>query len=137
MEVRTAPRFRPFTSNTCRRAEVHLDESDAGRFIADEETLSEEIPRERHAPAQVFGSTINLMLDMHELDGDPRWIEAAERYAQAGIERLYYDGLFRGATDLWYYESELWVSDLVSALVRLHTITQTPEHREPCTAFQR
>lgn len=96
-----------------------------------------EIPRVRNIPAQVFGSIVNLMLDMHELDGDRRWLHAAERYAQTGIERLYCKGLFRGATDLWYYESELWVSNFVYALVRLHAVTAHTEHRVPYIAFQR
>jgi hypothetical protein len=77
------------------------------------------------------------MLDMYELDGDAKWPAAAERYAKTGIERLYVDGLFRGATELWYYESELWVSNFVYALVRLHTVTENTAHTVPPTAFQR
>lgn len=107
------------------------------RAVAERYAELDEIPRVRNTPAQVFGSIVNLMLDMYELDEDPRWIEAAERYAQVGIERLYYDGLFRGATELWYYESELWVSNLVYALVRLHAVTEQTEHQVPFTAFQR
>lgn len=107
------------------------------RAVAERYADLDEIPEVRNTPAQVFGSIVNLMLDMYELDDDPRWVEAAERYARTGIERLYHDGLFRGATELWYYESELWVSNLVYALVRLHTITEDTEHRVPYTAFQR
>ena len=107
------------------------------RAVAERYADLDEIPEVRNTPAQVFGSIVNLMLDMHELDGDPRWVEAAESYAQTGIERLYYDGLFRGATELWYYESELWVSNLVYALARLHAITEDTEHQVPYTAFQR
>lgn len=107
------------------------------RSVADRYAEIGEIPRVRNTPAQVFGSIVNLMLDMHELDDNPKWLEAAERYAQAGIERLYVDGLFRGATELWYYESELWVSNLVYALVRLHTVTEGSAHTVPPTAFQR
>jgi hypothetical protein len=107
------------------------------RAVAEKYAEIEELPRVRNTPAQVFGSIINLMLDMHEIDGDARWTDAAERYARTAIERLYYDGLFRGATELWYYESELWVSNLVYALVRLHTVTESTPHRVPPIAFQR
>ncbi len=72
--------------------------------------------------ARVFGCTCGLMLDIYELTGDQRWLEAAERWARQGIELLYCDGLFRGAAGLWYYESELFVSTLVYELVRLEGI---------------
>ncbi|MFW5868756.1 MAG: hypothetical protein ACOCX2_13115 [Armatimonadota bacterium] len=107
------------------------------RAVAEKYAEIDEIPRVRNTPAQVFGSIVNLMLDMHELDGDARWLEAAERYARTGIDRLYVDGLFRGATELWYYESELWVSNFVYALVRLHAVTEETAHTVPPTAFQR
>lgn len=86
-----------------------------------------ELPPAEHIRAQVFAGIINLMETMHELDGGPQWLPAAECYAQLAIEKLYCDvsghGIFRGATNLWYYESELWVSNLVYALVRLHALT--------------
>lgn len=107
------------------------------RAVAEKYAELDELPRVQNTPAQVFGSIINLMLDMHTMDEDPRWVEAAERYAQTAIERLYVDGLFRGATELWYYESELWVSNLVYALVRLHTVTEGTAHVVPPITFQR
>jgi len=107
------------------------------RAVAEKYAELEEMPRVHNTPAQVFGSIVNLLLDVHEIDGDPKWVDAAERYAQTGIERLYADGLFRGATDLWYYESELWVSNFVYSLVRLDSVTEDTEHTVPGTAFQR
>lgn len=77
------------------------------------------LPEGANTRAQVFGTLINLMLDLHEAEGGTQWLPAAERYAQQAIAKLYHNGLFRGATGLWYYESELWVSSLVQALVRL------------------
>ena len=62
----------------------------------------------------------NLMLDMYELDGDAQWLAAAERYGRWAIETLYWNGLLRGAPDLWYQDSHLGTATLVYALVRLH-----------------
>jgi hypothetical protein len=107
------------------------------RAVAERYAGIEEIPQVRNTTAQVFGSVVNLMLDVYELDGEQMWLDAAERYAREAIERLYYNGLFRGATELWYYDSELWVSNLVYALVRLHSVVEQTEHSVPFTAFQR
>jgi hypothetical protein len=62
------------------------------------------------------------MLDLHEHDGGKQWLPAAEAYAQQAIKKLYHKGLFRGTTGLYYYESQLWVSNLVHALLRLHSL---------------
>ena len=69
--------------------------------------------------AQIYGTLIALMVDISHADDGDQWLPAAERYASDAIGRFYYDGLFRGATGLNYYESELWVSNLVHSLVRL------------------
>jgi len=93
---------------------------------------AEEIPEAANTRAHIYGSLVDLMLDMHEVDGDEKWLAAAERHARQGIEDLYCNGLFRGATNLWYYESELWVSTLVYALVRLHAeVAETAAKVEP------
>lgn len=80
------------------------------------------VPEAEHTRAQVFGTALNLMLDLHQHDRGKQWLPAANAYAQQAIKKLYYNGLFRGATGLHYYESELWVSNLVHALLRLHSL---------------
>jgi hypothetical protein len=85
------------------------------------------VPEAKHTPARVFGAVLDLMLDLHEDDGGKQWLPAAEAYAQQAIGKLYYNGLFRGATGLHYYESHLWVSHLVHALLRLHSILDDDE----------
>ncbi|MEN6305784.1 MAG: hypothetical protein ABFD96_23870 [Armatimonadia bacterium] len=77
------------------------------------------MPTEGNIRAQVYGVLVDLFLDLDELDKDPKWLAAAEKYARFGIEDLYCNGLFRGASNLGYYDSELYVSTFVYALVRL------------------
>jgi hypothetical protein len=77
------------------------------------------VPELTHLRASVYGKAIQLMLEMDALTGEPEWLPAAELFAQAGIGRLYHNGLFRGATELWYYDAELGVSTLAYGLLRL------------------
>lgn len=102
---------------------------------------TEQLPEEKNVRAQVYAGLISLMMDMHELDGGDQWLPAAERFARTAIEGLYCDasgrGIFRGATNLWYYESELWVSNLAYALVRLHTLTEDTDVAVPPNYFMR
>ncbi len=79
----------------------------------------EQTPREGNIRAEAYGLLVNLYLDLAELDKDPKWLAAAQKYARFGIEDLYHDGLFRGASNLGYYDSELYVSTFVYGLVRL------------------
>jgi hypothetical protein len=77
------------------------------------------LPTEGHIRGMVYGVMVNLYLDLAELDKDAKWLPLAEKYARFGIEDLYHEGLFRGASNLLYYDSELYVSTLVYGLVRL------------------
>lgn len=90
---------------------------------------AEQVPWELsdHIRAGVLGMTINLMLDMHELEGSIQWLPAARRYARMAIERFYYNGWFLGATNRWYYDANLRSGLLVYALVRLHALEQQLE----------
>ena len=80
------------------------------------------VPEAEPTRAHVFGTVLALMLDLHEHDRGKQWLPAAEAYAQQAIRKLYHNGLFRGATGLYYYESQLRVSTLVHALLRLHAL---------------
>lgn len=77
------------------------------------------VPELTHLRASVYGKAIQLMLEMDALTDEPEWLPAAEGFAQAVIGRLYHNGLFRGATGLWYYDAELGVSTLAYGLLRL------------------
>ncbi len=114
---------------------------DLARPMAQYYADAKDLPEAANIRAQVFAGIINLMETMHELDGGEQWLPAAERWAQMAIEKLYCDvggrGIFRGATNLWYYESELWVSNLAYALVRLHTLTEDTDVTVPPNYFLR
>ncbi len=114
---------------------------DLAREMAQWYANAQELPEAEHIRAQVFAGIINLMMDMHELDGGEQWLPAAERFARMAVERLYCEtdghGIFRGATNLWYYESELWVSNLAYALLRLHTLTEDTDVTVPPNCFMR
>ena len=55
-------------------------------------------------------------------EGDAKWLAAAERYGRLAIEALYWDGLFRGAPNLWYQDSHTGTATIIYALVRLHAV---------------
>jgi len=94
---------------------------DIARAMAQSYAEASGVPEAEPTRAQVFGTVLALMLDLHEHDGGKQWLRAAEAYAQQAIKKLCHKGLFRGATGLHYYESQLRVSNLVHALLRLHS----------------
>jgi hypothetical protein len=116
------------------RNERHLQ---AARGFAEAYAGVEAVPAAGHIRAQVYGVLITLYLDLDELAGDDRWLPAAERYARFGIEDLYCRGLFRGASNLAIYDSELFVSTFVYALVRLADRRQNPAASVPPLYFHR
>lgn len=107
------------------------------RGIAEFYAKAPGVPLEGTVRAQVFGSLINLMVDMDELAGGEMWLAAGERFGAQAIEELYHNGLFRGATGLWYYESESWPSTLMYALLRLHAAKEGTATRVPPEYFHR
>ncbi|MFO8082107.1 MAG: hypothetical protein R6V07_17640 [Armatimonadota bacterium] len=111
---------------------------DAARNIAMPYLNLEEIPEETWATmkAQSFGVPIDLLMDMYELEGDEKWLEAAERYAQLAIETLYYNGLFRAAPDLFYQDSQTGTATIIYALVRVHAATEGLDVDVPANVYQ-
>jgi hypothetical protein len=112
----------------------HLEGAQA---FADMYAGVEKMPTEGHIRAEAYGLLVNLYLDLAELDGDPDWIAAAEKYARFGIEDLYVDGLLRGASNLGYYDSELYVSTFVYGLVRLEARLEKGGVEIPALYFHR
>lgn len=68
----------------------------------------------------VYAAVLTLFLDLHDLTHERAYLAQAKRYAELSIERLYFNGLFRGGTGINHYESQLMVGNLVYALVWLH-----------------
>lgn len=82
--------------------------------------------------AHVYASIIGLFIDLHSITGKPTHLEQAERYAKFAIERLFYNGLFRGATSVDHYESDLMVGNLAYNLLWLETAGRdSPIHPLP------
>src|SRR6185503_13976623 len=69
--------------------------------------------------AHVYASIIGLFTDLYTLTGKRPYLEQAERYAKLAIERLYFGGLFRGATAVDHYESDLMPGNLAYNLLWL------------------
>ncbi len=87
--------------------------------------------------AHVYASIVGLFLDLHALTSRPAHLEQARRYARLAVERLFRDGLFRGATGIDHYESDLMVANLVYALVRLHAVEKGLDLHVPPNTFNR
>ncbi|MBU0606751.1 MAG: hypothetical protein KKI08_02645, partial [Armatimonadetes bacterium] len=94
----------------------HLESAKA---FAEVYAAVQHMPTEGHIRGEAYGLLLNLYLDLAELDQNPKWLAAAQKYARFGIADLYHDGLFRGASNLTYYDSELYVSSFAYGLVRL------------------
>ncbi len=84
--------------------------------------------RETFAPlgtyAEYYGRTISFLLHMHALTGDPGCLALARTYADDGVSRLYYKGLFRGHPGKPYYEAIDGVGYLLVALIQLDKVTR-------------
>ena len=114
--------------------ERHLD---AAREVAESYAAVDEVPQYDHLRAGVFGQLIHMMLDMYEFEPEERWLEAAEMYGRAAVEGFYSNGLFRGATDQWIYDSHLYPASLVHGLVRLHSVVEQEDTTAPPLYYHR
>ena len=72
--------------------------------------------------AHTYASILGLFADLYDLTGKPEHLAQAERYGQLAIERLFWRGMFRGATSINHYEGDLMVGNLVYNLAWLHAI---------------
>ena len=93
----------------------------AEEFAAFYET-HEPPPAHEVVRAHVYASIIGLFVDLHSLTGKRAHMDQAERYAKIAIERLFFNGLFRGATAVDYYESDLMPGNLAYNLLWLETV---------------
>jgi hypothetical protein len=72
--------------------------------------------------AHVYASIVGLFTDLYSLTNESSHLRQAERYARLSIERLFYRGLFRGATSIDHYEGDLMVGNLAYNLLWLHAV---------------
>lgn len=96
---------------------LKLAEEFAAYYTAHEPPPAHEIVR-----AHVYASIIGLFNDLYSLTQKPTHLEQAERYAKLSIERLFHNGLFRGATSIDHYESDLMVGNLAYNLLWLESM---------------
>jgi hypothetical protein len=82
--------------------------------------------------AHVYAGILGLLNDLYDRTGKPEYLQEAERYARLAIERLFYRGMFRGATAINHYEGDMMVGNLVYNLVWLHGLKEkTPIKVQP------
>ena len=79
-------------------------------------------PADQVVRAHVYAAVLTLFLDLYDQTREQGHLDQAKRYATFAVERLYWDGLFRGATGVNHYESQLMVGNLVYALTWLHAL---------------
>ena len=72
--------------------------------------------------ARIYASIIGLYNDLYDIDHKPVYLEQSKRYAQYAVENLFYNGLFRGATNINHYEGDMMESCLAYNLVWLHAL---------------
>jgi len=87
--------------------------------------------------AHVYAGIIGLFCDLYDLEHKPAHLKQAERYARLAIERLFYRGLFRGATGINHYESDMMVGNLVYSLVWLHALKENAKVKVEPNRFNR
>ena len=87
--------------------------------------------------AHTYASIIGLYADLYDLLEGPEHLAQAERYAQLAIERLFWRGLFRGATSIDHYEGDLMVGNLVYNLAWLHALKSRAPVEVPPNYFNR
>ncbi len=109
-----------------------LSERFASFYVAHDLPPPHEIVR-----AHVYASILGLFIDLYDLTKKPAYIEQAERHARLAIERLYWCGLFRGATSLNAYEGDLMPGNLVYNLLWLHAVKSASPVRVPPNYFNR
>ncbi|MEX2235294.1 MAG: discoidin domain-containing protein [Cyclobacteriaceae bacterium] len=72
--------------------------------------------------ARIYATIIGLFNDLYELNPKPEYLEQSKRYAKDAIEKLYHNGMFRGATNINHYEGDMMVGSLAYNLAWLHAL---------------
>ena len=111
---------------------LRLAEGFAAYYAAHEPPPPTEIVR-----AHVYASILGLFNDLYDRTGRPEHLRQAERYARLAIERLFYRGLFRGATAVNHYEGDMMVGNLVYNLVWLHGLKEKSKIKVEPNYFNR
>ncbi len=112
---------------TADRRALELAEAFAGYYAENDPPPPWEIVR-----AHTYASILGLFTDLYDVTKKPEHLAQAERYAQLAVERLFWRGMFRGATSINHYEGDLMVGNLVYNLAWLHALKSgAPVQVEP------
>lgn len=74
-----------------------------------------------------YGRTVSFYIHMFILSGEDRYLDEAVEMADLAINKLYYNGLFRGHPAKPYYEAMDGVGYLLYALLELDLVLNNPE----------
>lgn len=87
--------------------------------------------------ARVYASIIGLFNDLYDINHKLQHLEQAKRYGKSAIENLFYNGMFRGATNINHYEGDMMESSLVYNLVWLDALDKKEEIKIEPNYFMR
>ncbi len=79
-----------------------------------------------------YGRAVSLLLDLHEVTGESRYLTGAHDYANEAVSKLYHNNLFRGHPAKPYYEAVDGVGLLLKALIELNHTSET----DSATAYE-
>ena len=104
-----------------------LAEALAGYYSEHDPPPASEIVR-----AHVYAAIVGLFVDLYTLTDNAAYLAQAERYGRLAVERLFWNGLLRGATGINHYEGDMMAGNLIYNLLWLHAAeAKTNERVEP------
>jgi len=90
--------------------------------------LAEPLPADLTAPAMDAGIALEVLADLHDQTGDPKWLEGGLELA-AKLQPIYFDHtLPRGAAGIDWYESQMGPCFLLHGMARLGLLEQDREN---------
>ena len=69
-------------------------------------------------------------MDLYALTNDEAYLKHAKQFAELAITKFHRNGLFVSVPGGQYYESKLYVGDLLAGLLRLH-LAAHPDVKDP------
>jgi len=114
-----------------RYRQVHVDAYRRVVLQTAEQYRNQEVNLSKPVWPGTMGNVILLMLNAHELTGEQKYLEAADRFAQKGLELFLGDGcpLPRASHVHDHYEAVTNGDTLMMALLRLWQVQNEPKRK--------